>query len=80
MNGRGRPIQCGGVIIQRDWYLYTGDEKYLKAQKDYLLGLIDFIITKIDRNNYEALDGFRFLDWPSTENTKGSSFWSASHA
>lgn len=58
------------IIIQRDWYLYTGDLKYLQRQKEYLTGLLKLLATKIDTNNSEALDGGRFLDWPSSENPK----------
>lgn len=59
------------IIIQRDWYMHNGDLGYLSQQKDYLLRLIDYIITKIDNNGKETLDGTRFLDWPSSENKKG---------
>ncbi|WP_206197695.1 alpha-L-rhamnosidase-related protein [Terrimonas sp.] len=59
------------IIIHRDWYMHNGDLNYLQQQKDYLLKLIDHIITKIDNNGKETLDGTRFLDWPSSENAKG---------
>src|SRR3546814_1571775 len=55
------------IIIHRDWYLYHGDLEYLQEQKEYLTGLLDLLVTKIDGNK-EALDGHRFLDWPSSEN------------
>jgi alpha-L-rhamnosidase len=59
------------VIIQRDWYMNTGDLKYLQQQKTYLAALLKQLSTKIDANNSEALDGGgRFLDWPSSENPK----------
>ncbi len=58
------------IIIQRDWYMHTGDLKYLQQQKVYLAGLLKQLSTKIDANNSEALDGGRFLDWPSSENQK----------
>lgn len=60
------------VILHRDWYLHTGDLNYLKEQKDYLVKLLAHFSTKIDANNKENLhDGMRFLDWPSSANTKG---------
>ncbi len=59
------------IIIHRDWYMHHGDLNYLKEQKDYLVKLLDQIITKIDSNGKETLDGTRFLDWPSSENVKG---------
>ncbi|MEO5889338.1 MAG: alpha-L-rhamnosidase C-terminal domain-containing protein [Ferruginibacter sp.] len=59
------------VIIHRDWYMHTGDLKYLREQKTYLAGLLTQLSTKIDANNSEALDGGgRFLDWPSSEYPK----------
>ncbi|WP_285008580.1 alpha-L-rhamnosidase C-terminal domain-containing protein [Pedobacter faecalis] len=55
------------VIIHRDLYRYNGDLAYLQAQKEYMVKLLDHLITKVDANNKETLDG-RFLDWPSSEN------------
>lgn len=57
------------IIIHRDWYNYQGDLEYLREQRDYLTGLLDLLVTKVDGNK-EALDGMRFLDWPSSENEK----------
>ncbi len=58
------------VIIQRDWYTYTGNLGYLKEQKDYLKGLLDHYIGRINSANSEDLrDGTRFLDWPSSKDT-----------
>ena len=60
------------VLIQRDWYLHTGNLAYLKEQGVYLKGLLDHLTKKIDSNNSEDLnDGTRFLDWPSSENKEG---------
>lgn len=56
------------VISHRDFYLYHGDLKYLKEQQSYLSGLIDQVISKMDDNGKEQLDGGRFLDWPTSEN------------
>lgn len=56
------------VIIQRDWYMHTGDLQYLQQQRAYLTGLLKQLSTKIDANNSEVLKGGRFLDWPSSEN------------
>ncbi len=58
------------VIIQHDWYLYHGDQAYLKEQQPYLTQLLRHILTKFDKDGKELLDGNRFLDWPSSENTK----------
>lgn len=59
------------IIIQRDWYMHNGDLKYLKEQHTYLSSLLRQIVSKIDEDNKEQLDGTRFLDWPSSENEKG---------
>ncbi|MEA5127893.1 MAG: alpha-L-rhamnosidase C-terminal domain-containing protein [Proteiniphilum sp.] len=53
------------IIAHRDLYLYHGDLDYLKAQQPYLSELISQIISKIDKNGKENLDGGRFLDWPT---------------
>lgn len=54
------------VIIQRDWYRYTGDLNYLRQQHFYLVGLLDLIESKLDCNGQEQLDGMRFLEWPTS--------------
>ena len=59
------------ILIQRDWYMHNGNLEYLKQQKGYLAALLNLLMTKIDGKNSEMLDGTRFLDWPSSENTKG---------
>ncbi len=56
------------LLIHHDWYLYQGDLDYLREQKDYMLALLEHLLTKIDSSGKEMLDGARFLDWPSSEN------------
>lgn len=58
------------LLIQRDWYMHTGDLKYLAGQKEYLAGLLDMLISKVGEDGTEHLDGGRFLDWPSEPNRK----------
>lgn len=56
------------IIVQRDWYHFHGDDKYLAEQRDYLVGLLDILLNKqIDANGYETSGG-GFLDWPSNAN------------
>lgn len=55
------------IRIQREWYQYQGNLDYLKKQKDYLVPLLDLLITKV-KNGSEDLDGMRFLDWPTFAN------------
>ena len=59
------------LLIHKDWYLYQGNLEYLKEQKSYMTTLLDHLMTKIDANGKEMLDGTRFLDWPSSPNVKG---------
>ena len=59
------------LLIHKDWYLYQGNLDYLKEQKTYMTALLDHLMTKIDENGKEILDGTRFLDWPSSPNVKG---------
>ena len=55
------------VIIQRDWYYFHGDEEYLKQQREYLVGLLDILLGKVDDKGFETSGG-GFLDWPSNAN------------
>ncbi len=59
------------IIIHRDWYYHNGDLNYLAEQKEYLVQLLNHMMTKIGNDNKETLDGTRFLDWPSSENKTG---------
>ncbi len=56
------------LLIHRDWYYYQGNKDYLKAQQPYLTGLLQLLISKINEQGVEQLDGNRFLDWPSNAN------------
>lgn len=67
MNGIGS-YSLWWIIIQRDWYLYTGDKEYLETQKEYLDRLLRQVISQTDEKGREKTGGTRFLDWPSSEN------------
>lgn len=56
------------VITHRDFHWYHGDLAYLKEQRPYLSALINQVISTIDTDGKEQLDGGRFLDWPTSEN------------
>ena len=56
------------LLIHRDWYYYHGDLAYLKEQKPYMTALLRYLISKVDADGVEKLDGNRFLDWPSNAN------------
>ncbi len=59
------------LIIHHDWYMQNGDLDFLKKHRQYITGLIEQINSKIAEDGSETLSPFRFLDWPSTPNTKG---------
>jgi len=59
------------LIIHHDWYMQNGDIDFLKKHKDYIVGLIDQIDSKINADGTETFGPFKFLDWPSTPNRKG---------
>ena len=57
------------LLIHRDWYYYHGDMEYLREQEGYLTDLLRHLISMAGDDGVEKLDGNRFLDWPSSENT-----------
>lgn len=59
------------LIIHHDWYKQNADLGFLKKHRDYIVGLIDLINSKIADDGTETLSQFRFLDWPSTPNKEG---------
>lgn len=58
------------IISHRDLYLYQGDLAYLREQQAYLKDLIRQIVSRIETDGRENLNGGRFLDWPTAENTE----------
>ena len=58
------------LISHYDWYIYTGNRKYLDEQQTYIEQLLDVLLSKVNEQGYETLDA-RFLDWPSSTNEKG---------
>lgn len=59
------------LIIHHDWYMQNADIDFLKKHREYIVGLIDLIDSKIGEDGTETLSRFRFLDWPSTPNMEG---------
>lgn len=49
--------------ILYDWYLYSGDDCFLTANKKYALELIHIIVQLVNENGSDNLPGY-FLDWP----------------
>ena len=58
------------LFIQYDWYMALGDLDYLTRQKDYLLALLEVLITMVDEQGSEILPEVRFIDWPNSGNTQ----------
>ena len=56
------------VVIHHAWFQYHGNMNYLAGQKDYLLPLLERLRSQIGEDDSEALEGHRFLDWPTSEN------------
>ena len=54
------------MLNQRDWYYSHGNLDYLKKQREYVVGLLNRLLQKVDENGKEQLDGWRFLDWPTS--------------
>lgn len=59
------------LIIQHDWYQHFGNLAFIEKHRDYILGLIDLIDTKVAEDGTETLAEWRFLDWPSSPNEAG---------
>ncbi|RYY61114.1 MAG: alpha-L-rhamnosidase [Chitinophagaceae bacterium] len=57
------------MISQREIFLQKGDTAYLKTQLPYLAGLTAELRKYIAVNGSEKLPGWRFLDWPSSQDT-----------
>lgn len=57
------------IILHYDWYMHHGDLDYLLQQQPYLSGLVKQIVARIGPDGKEQMDGNRFLDWPSSEDT-----------
>jgi hypothetical protein len=55
------------IRCQYDWYLYTGDVAYLKAQQGYLKEVFANLVKHIDKDGKCATPS-GFLDWPTQHN------------
>lgn len=59
------------LIIHHDWYMQNNDLDFLEKHREYIVGLVDLINSKIGDDGTEDLSRMRFLDWPSTPNREG---------
>ncbi len=56
------------LLIQYEWYMYTGNYAYLSQQKEYIKYLINILFNNVDENGIEKMGEMRFLDWPNSGN------------
>lgn len=55
------------LIIHHDYFMYNGDIDYLRANRDYILGLTRQLAECVGPDGCEHMTGVRFLDWPTSE-------------
>ena len=51
--------------------MQNGDLNFLKKHKDYIVGLVKQLDSRIDENGNQDFSPRLFLDWPSSPNPKG---------
>ena len=56
------------ILIHEDLWLRQGNRAYLEAQRDYLLALLAKLANHVGPDGRETLDGWRFVDWPTSNN------------
>ncbi len=56
------------VLIHEQHWLHHGDRAYLAQQHAYLRALLEKLAAAVAPDGREQLDGWRFLDWPNSEN------------
>jgi alpha-L-rhamnosidase len=59
------------ILIQEELWLRHGDRAYLASQRPYLTALLGRLAAVVGPDGREHTDGWRFLDWPSSENPRG---------
>ena len=59
------------LIIQYEWYMYTGGKDFILKHSDYITGLVDRIGECVAEDGSENLAEWRFLDWPSSDRAEG---------
>lgn len=69
MNGMASYTMWYACIVY-DWYLYTGNQMFLERQKEYLKGVCERLSEFIDESGKDTVCEGRFLDWPSSDNSK----------
>ncbi len=57
------------ILILHDWYFAADCLEYLKAQKEYLVGLSEQLCGHISEDGSDTIDNY-FLDWPTNADQK----------
>ena len=60
------------VIVQAEWFRYTGDVDYLRQQRDFLKAQLALALSCVDENGSEQLPQFRFLDWQNVDDAEAT--------
>ena len=60
------------ILVQAEWYRYTGDMDYLKQQRAFLLSQATLAESCVGSDGQERLTEIRFLDWPSSEDPEAT--------
>ena len=58
------------LMIVYDWYMYTGNNNFLKENRDYVLGVISQLTKCVNEDGSDNLPGY-FLDWPCSKKPEG---------
>lgn len=56
------------IMVQADWYRYTGNIEYLGQQREYLKALMEIVARQVDESGSERMPEMRFIDWPNHDN------------
>jgi len=58
------------VLIQEEMWMHHGDRAYLEEQHAYLAELLKKFAGLVDEKGQEKIDGWAFIDWPTSPNKK----------
>ena len=62
------------ILNHADWYRYHANLPYLREQRDYLAALLGQVASRVDDAGQEHLDGWRFLEWPTSRDPAAIDF------
>lgn len=58
------------LVIVRDWYFYSGDNEFLRENKEYILGLSKQIVELVNDDGTDNMNTY-FLDWSTCDTAAG---------